>query len=40
MNEVLWFLGECWKELGRPEQVQRNETLNLQEFDDVSFLAA
>jgi putative transposase len=22
MNEVLWFLGECWKELGRPEQVQ------------------
>lgn len=22
MTEVLWFLGECWKELGRPEQVQ------------------
>lgn len=22
MNEVLWFLGECWKDLGRPEQVQ------------------
>lgn len=22
MDEVLWFLGECWKELGRPEQVQ------------------
>jgi putative transposase len=22
MEEVLWFLGECWKDLGRPEQVQ------------------
>jgi putative transposase len=22
MNEVLWFLGECWKDLGIPEQVQ------------------
>ena len=22
MNEVVWFLGECWKDLGRPEQVQ------------------
>lgn len=22
MNEVLWFLGECWKDLGRSEQVQ------------------
>lgn len=22
MSEVLWFLGECWKDLGRPEQVQ------------------
>jgi putative transposase len=22
MDEVLWFLGECWKSLGRPEQVQ------------------
>ena len=22
MDEVLWFLGECWKDLGRPEQVQ------------------
>jgi putative transposase len=22
MDEVLWFLGECWKELGLPEQVQ------------------
>jgi hypothetical protein len=22
MEEVLWFLGECWKDLGRPEQAQ------------------
>jgi transposase InsO family protein len=22
MDEVLWFLGECWKDFGRPEQVQ------------------
>jgi putative transposase len=22
MDEVLWFLGECWKDLGRPAQVQ------------------
>jgi hypothetical protein len=22
MDEVLWFLGECWEELGLPEQVQ------------------
>jgi Integrase core domain len=22
MNEVLWFLGECWKDLGRPTRVQ------------------
>jgi hypothetical protein len=22
MDEVLWFLGECWNDLGRPEQVQ------------------
>jgi transposase InsO family protein len=22
MDEVLWFLGECWKDLGRPDQVQ------------------
>jgi transposase InsO family protein len=24
MDEVLWFLGECGKNLGRPEQVQRD----------------
>src|SRR5262245_56985648 len=22
MDEVLWFLGECWKDLGRPAQAQ------------------
>jgi Integrase core domain len=22
MDEVLWFLGECWKDRGRPEQMQ------------------
>jgi putative transposase len=22
LDEVLWFLGECWQDLGRPEQVQ------------------
>ena len=22
INEVLWFLGECWKDLGLPQQVQ------------------
>ena len=22
MDEVLWFLGECWKDLGNPEQAQ------------------
>jgi transposase InsO family protein len=22
MDEVLWFLGQCWKDLGRPEQAQ------------------
>jgi hypothetical protein len=22
MDEVLWFLGECWKDLGIPKQVQ------------------
>jgi putative transposase len=22
MDKVLWFLGECWKDLGRPEQAQ------------------
>src|SRR5246500_4966298 len=29
MDEVLWFLGECWKDLGIPEQVQLD---NAREF--------
>ena len=29
MDEVLWFLGECWKELGRPEQVQFDNATEL-----------
>src|SRR3954471_17053296 len=29
MDEVLWFLGECWKDLGRPEQVQLDNARDL-----------
>jgi len=29
MNEVLGFLGECWKDLGRPEQVQLDNAREL-----------
>jgi len=29
MDEVLWFLGECWKDLGRPEQVQLDNAREL-----------
>src|SRR5216683_984761 len=29
MDEVLWFLGECWKELGLPEQVQLDNAREL-----------
>jgi transposase InsO family protein len=29
MDEVLWFLGECWKDLGIPEQVQRDNAPEL-----------
>jgi transposase InsO family protein len=29
MNEVLWFRGECWKDLGRPEQVQLDNAREL-----------
>jgi transposase InsO family protein len=29
MDEVLWFLGECWKTLGRPEQVQLDNAREL-----------
>jgi len=29
MGEVLWFLGECWKDLGRPAQVQFDKAREL-----------
>jgi transposase InsO family protein len=29
MDEVLWYLGECWKDLGRPEQVQLDNAREL-----------
>jgi len=29
MDEVLWFLGECWKDLGRPAQVQLDNAREL-----------
>jgi putative transposase len=29
MNEVLWFLGECWKDLGLPQQVQLDNAREL-----------
>ena len=29
MDEILWFLGECWKDLGRPEQVQLDNAREL-----------
>src|SRR3954468_19737720 len=29
MDEVLWFLGECWKVLGRPAQVQLDNAREL-----------
>jgi putative transposase len=29
MDKVLWFLGECWKDLGRPEQVQLDNAREL-----------
>src|SRR5438067_688313 len=29
MDEVLWFLGECWKDLGRPEQIQLDNAREL-----------
>ena len=29
MDEVLWFLGECWKDLGWPEQVQLDNAREL-----------
>jgi transposase InsO family protein len=29
MDQVLWFLGECWKDLGLPEQVQLDNAREL-----------
>jgi putative transposase len=29
MDEVLWFLGECWQDLGRPESVQLDNAREL-----------
>ena len=29
MDEVFWFLGECWKDLGRPAQVQLDNAREL-----------
>src|SRR5262249_7290939 len=29
MDEVLWFLGECWKDLGLPEQIQLDNAREL-----------
>jgi putative transposase len=29
MDEVLWFLGECWKDLGRPARVQLDNAREL-----------
>jgi hypothetical protein len=29
MDEVLWFLGECWKDLGRPEHMQLDNAREL-----------
>jgi transposase InsO family protein len=29
MDEVLWFLGECWKDLGLPQQVQLDNAREL-----------
>ena len=36
MNEVLWFLGECWKDLGLPEQVQLDNARGLAGWGPAS----
>jgi hypothetical protein len=33
MDEVLWFLGACWKYLGLPEQVQFDNVRELAGWD-------
>jgi putative transposase len=36
MDEVLWFLGECWKDLGRPEQMQLDNARELAGWGPAS----
>jgi hypothetical protein len=36
MDEVLWFLGECWKDLGIPEQVQFDNARELSGWGPVA----
>lgn len=36
MDEVLWFLGECWKDLGRPEQVQFDNATELAGWGEAA----
>ena len=36
MDEVLWFLGECWKDLGRPEQVQLDNARELAGWEPAA----
>jgi transposase InsO family protein len=37
MDEVLWFLGECWKDLGRPEQVQFDNARELAGWGESAY---
>ena len=36
MDEVLWFLGECWKDLGNPEQAQFDNARELCGWGSVA----
>jgi transposase InsO family protein len=36
MDEALWFLGECWKDLGRPEQVQFDNARELASWGSAA----
>src|SRR2546421_326777 len=40
MDEVLWFLGECWKDLGRPAQVQFDNARELSGWGPAAEAAA
>jgi transposase InsO family protein len=37
MDEVLWFLGECWKNLGLPEQVQLDNARELAGWGPAAY---